>query len=32
MRMTQRITRSQHNTDKGQSIFDGNSQKSGRSN
>lgn len=31
MRMSQRINRSQQNTDKGQSMFDGNSQKSARS-
>ena len=30
MRMTQRIQRSQNNTDKNQSMFDGQSQKSGR--
>ena len=32
MRMTQRIQRSQNNTDKNQSMFDGQSQKSGREN
>lgn len=31
MRMSQRINRSQQNTEKAQSMFDGNSQKSARS-
>ena len=31
MRMSQRINRSHQATEKGQSMFDGNSQKSGRS-
>lgn len=31
MRMSQRITRSQQNTDKNGSMFEGNSQKSARS-